>query len=315
LTPDGKRAVIAYAPGTLKVRDLQTGKDVLTLNGHKPWVYKILLSPDGRRAISCSKDETLRVWDLETGEALLVVPNRDNVITQQALSPDGRRAVFGYYHNGALKAWDLGSGEEFPSLPRHNVKVTAVALSPDGRRIVSGYADGILKLWDLDKGEELHTLAGHTDLISSIILSPDGRRAFSASGPEFKIWDIEEAAVLASFTADDNLSACVSDFDLITIGVGDLSGRVDFLTVEGITPGAAIVTPAIIVKPSRWIFWHRTEKTALVICCPYCYCSSEINENDKGQEVPCHQCGRLLKINPFSIPGIDPSPDPEARRN
>jgi WD40 repeat protein len=52
---------------TLKVWDLETGRELRTLQGHSFLVFGVAMSPDGRRAVSASGDNTLKVWDLEMG--------------------------------------------------------------------------------------------------------------------------------------------------------------------------------------------------------------------------------------------------------
>jgi WD40 repeat protein len=55
---------------TLKVWDLETGRELRTLEGHSGPVYGVAVSRDGRRVVSASGDNTLKVWDLEIGESL-----------------------------------------------------------------------------------------------------------------------------------------------------------------------------------------------------------------------------------------------------
>jgi len=73
VTADGKFVVSASADKTLKVWDLQTGRIVLTIEGHSDRVEDVAVTSDGKRAISASWDKTLKVWDLETGRALLTL--------------------------------------------------------------------------------------------------------------------------------------------------------------------------------------------------------------------------------------------------
>jgi GTPase SAR1 family protein len=49
----------------LKVWDLESGRELRTLEGHTEPVYSVALSSAGRRAVSASHDNTLKVWDLE----------------------------------------------------------------------------------------------------------------------------------------------------------------------------------------------------------------------------------------------------------
>ena len=70
VTPDGQRAVSASEDQTLKVWDLDSGRELRTLTGHTGSVTAVAVTPDGQRAVSASGDETLKVWDLDSGREL-----------------------------------------------------------------------------------------------------------------------------------------------------------------------------------------------------------------------------------------------------
>jgi WD40 repeat protein len=67
VSPDGRHAVSASEDHTLKVWDLETGRELRTLTGHSAPVSGVSINPDGRRAVSTSFDRTLRLWDYEAG--------------------------------------------------------------------------------------------------------------------------------------------------------------------------------------------------------------------------------------------------------
>ena len=52
---------------TLKVWDVESGRELRTLQGHSGKVNGVAVSADGRRAVSASEDKTLKVWDVEAG--------------------------------------------------------------------------------------------------------------------------------------------------------------------------------------------------------------------------------------------------------
>jgi WD40 repeat protein len=70
VTPDGKRAVSTSRDNTLKVWDLDSGRELLTLVGHSSQVNGVAVTPDGKRAVSASSDKTLKIWDLESGAVI-----------------------------------------------------------------------------------------------------------------------------------------------------------------------------------------------------------------------------------------------------
>jgi WD40 repeat protein len=62
-SPDGRRLASAGFDAKVKIWDTETGQELLTLAGHKTWIWKMHFSPDGNRIVSCGRDRTLRIWD------------------------------------------------------------------------------------------------------------------------------------------------------------------------------------------------------------------------------------------------------------
>ena len=50
--------------------ELETGRELRTLEGHSDSVKGVAVTPDAKRVVSASGDQMLKVWDVETGEAL-----------------------------------------------------------------------------------------------------------------------------------------------------------------------------------------------------------------------------------------------------
>jgi WD40 repeat protein len=140
VTPDGKRLVSSSYDHTVKVWDLESSGELLTLRGHQAQVDEVVLSGDGRRAISASRDKTLKVWNLGTGKTLFTLRGHKDRIWAVALTPDGSCAV-SVSQDHTLKVWDLGQGEEVASFNAEGaLKVCAV--TADGKTIVAGEQSG-----------------------------------------------------------------------------------------------------------------------------------------------------------------------------
>jgi WD40 repeat protein len=69
LSADGKRLFSGSWDKTIKVWDLEAGKETLTLRGHTAGINSLALSGDGKRLFSGSGDTTIKVWDLEAEPA------------------------------------------------------------------------------------------------------------------------------------------------------------------------------------------------------------------------------------------------------
>src|SRR5207302_10535880 len=74
VSADGRRAVSASGDNTLKVWDVETGRELGTLQVGCGSVRGVAVSADGRRAVSASDDETPKVWDVETGREFRTLP-------------------------------------------------------------------------------------------------------------------------------------------------------------------------------------------------------------------------------------------------
>jgi WD40 repeat protein/nucleoside phosphorylase len=258
VSPDGLRVVSASDDRTLKVWDLDSGRELASLRGHTNSVSSCVVTPDGRRVVSASRDHTLKVWDLDSNRLLASLRGHTAGVDACAVTPDGRRVVSAS-HDRTLKVWDLDSGRQLASLQGHTSAVTGCAVTPDGRRVVSASHDHTLKVWDLDSGRQLASLQGHTSLVSSCAVTPDGRCVISASwDATLKIWDLDSGRQLASLQGHTSrVNACavtpdgrrvVSASEDETLKVWDFDSGCQLASLQGHTSG---VTACAVTSDGR----------------------------------------------------------------
>ncbi|HEY2412748.1 MAG TPA: WD40 repeat domain-containing protein [Pirellulaceae bacterium] len=182
ITPDGKRVAAGAGgrrfrartdtkqyPGTLKVWDVESERELVTIDWSDLGIVHLAFSPDGKTLAGSANDDTVKLWDVESGRELRTLGSpapMSRVGNNLAFSPDGKRlACLG-------KIWDVGSGREMVTLKSSD----AMAFSPDGQRVIGTIRSerGIEKgMFDATTGEQLFALGGG---MNNIAFSPDGKR-------------------------------------------------------------------------------------------------------------------------------------------
>ncbi|TAH50753.1 MAG: hypothetical protein EYC68_13030 [Chloroflexota bacterium] len=175
-SPDGTRLATEGPNNTVKIWDVNMGKELLTLTGHSDGVRWIRYSRDGKMLATSSADDTAKVWDAETGKELVTL--RHPNVTGIAFNADGTRLATGSLE-GIVKIWDVKTGAELFNLTGHTASVWALAFSPDGTRLATGGGEGTGIIWDTKTGERLMNLsfpAAVRSAVSQMTFADDGKR-------------------------------------------------------------------------------------------------------------------------------------------
>ena len=121
ISPDGRyRASGGQGPRpgrprndpSIRVYELASGKDVVTLTGPEDGTSALAFSPDGRLLAAGSgtihgKTElTIRIWDLATGRERRRLEGHRSAVNAMAFTPDGRSLVSGS-EDGTALVWDV----------------------------------------------------------------------------------------------------------------------------------------------------------------------------------------------------------------
>jgi len=118
-SPDGTRLVTGGENYTVKIWDVESTHELLSLPGHSGDVYAVAFSPgDGRWVASGGEDSTVKVWDSHSGNLVQSFRGHTGLVSSLAFSssPDSRRLrLISGSRDQTVKVWDVTKlGEELP---------------------------------------------------------------------------------------------------------------------------------------------------------------------------------------------------------
>jgi WD40 repeat protein len=210
-SPDGSLAAFASADRTVRLYDIDAGRDRRRFIGHTASVWCVAFSPDGTRLLSGGKDGTVRLWEVETGAELRRLEGHGDLVTSVAFSPDGRQALSaGYDHEVIL--WDLEKGIAVPGFAFSHVLryVNHVAFSPDGKSALVCGGRTVCVI-DAASGRVERRLEGHAAAVVSAAFSADGKQVLTGGDDcTLRLWDRATGKEIRTFTSHEGFVKSVA---------------------------------------------------------------------------------------------------------
>jgi WD40 repeat protein/serine/threonine protein kinase len=189
-SPDGRRIVIAWRDGTVRVWDTQIDKWLTEPMKHTNALLSAQFSRDGKRIVTGSFDYTARVWDAQTGQPITEPMVHGGYVYTAQFDFDGKRIVTAS-SDGTARVWDAQTGQPLVELMKHSSYVSSAEFSPDGERVLTASADKTARVWRAETGQLMQTLT-HDGPVHYAGFSPDGKRIVTASADRTaRVWDTQ----------------------------------------------------------------------------------------------------------------------------
>jgi len=203
---------------SVRVWDVDSGRQVLRLEGHSVEVCSVAFSPDGTRIASGGADRVCIVWDAVAGREIARTPRQAGRVERVAFSPDERGVLTGT-DDGELTLWDSGTLRRLKTFGGKLGKISCLALSADGKYVASGRDDALVqkrmsglaeqtrttfrdcsvRVWDAASGKELRKFARDDFGPVAVAFSKDSGRVAALMAGEVRVWRFPDGQEAGTF--------------------------------------------------------------------------------------------------------------------
>jgi len=237
-SPDGKKIVTAGSDGTegflrearvgtVRIWDVETGREIRRLEGYKGRAHTASFSPDGKKVIAAGwthddrgfpiDDNAVLIWDVDSGRVLQRLEGHKRGAVIATFLPDGKKILT--VTDGTTRICDAESGKELQKFEGrywdfgdHWGAVSSAAFLPDGKKIITtrtfngATADFVqipnntAIIWDIESGKELQRIeVEEQTYIRFAAFSPDGKKIVTPGVDAVRMWDAESGKELQKF--------------------------------------------------------------------------------------------------------------------
>ena len=198
------RAVSSGDDYIVRVWDLATETELLTLEGHTGKVLSVAVSPDAQMIASASWDQTVRLWNATSGELIHVLEAHSGNVNDVTFA-NGGGVLYSAAHDGQILEWDTLSGTVTRTMVRHGFGINRLLVNEEAGWLAYGALDGGTRAIALEDGSELADLTLDRRPILALAAHPDGGQIAVGDGEGFiMVVDTTDWSIFRDFRAAKN---------------------------------------------------------------------------------------------------------------
>src|SRR6185436_14180016 len=137
----GSVAAGGIRDGTVRVWEVESGREMMVLRGHEDGVLAVAFSADSNRVAAGGYDWTVRVWDRKTGKPLHRFEKHQGSVRGVAFVANGSQ-VASAGDDGTVRFWDLTTGELLKTVELQCGPIHAMAVSQDQSYLAAACRNG-----------------------------------------------------------------------------------------------------------------------------------------------------------------------------
>ncbi len=190
-TGSGNRELIDSDRGELKLFNLNTRREMLTLPQGSASVTSVAFSRDSQTCVAGKSDGTIMLWNIAKQQPGGLLTGHTKDVRTLSVSPSGHGLASGSY-DGTFRLWDMLSRREEQSVSV-GYAISSVAFAPDGKKIaVAG--DGLhIKILDVATASQMYIPWPDTHILS-LAFSPNGKiLAVANNNSSIRLVDVTSA--------------------------------------------------------------------------------------------------------------------------
>jgi WD40 repeat protein len=212
ISPDYKYVATGSRDRSVKIWDLESKRELRSLNGADLSLNSLQFSPDGKWLAAGSFDQYARVWEVISGKLIFTSPKHDRYITDVAFTSDGSQLIAAGYSD-SLEVYDISSGRVVKKImvnADQSVGMgTQLEVSPDGKYLAVGEDNKVARIFRIADWSLIHTFKPEKGWCggcgTQLAFSRDSKLFAKFSHYQFpEVYHIESGALVARFPLTEN---------------------------------------------------------------------------------------------------------------